>query len=318
MIERMRGKHDSDVVKEPSSPGQDDLRETIAQHPAKARGATRRRISVGDPDIPILKFVHDCRLLTIEDIGALTGRTYKPLHKRLNLLHSHGYLRRIDDRPQQKHLFHIGQAGIALLLSHGLISDEDAERRRREHELKNLEHEQMIAGIHVMLLLATREKPFELLEWLEGQAVRDSFVAPTGERINITSDAFFHLQDSQSRRGFFLEADQSTMPAKQRQGSERFLDKIERYRWLIHCGRHVERYGVKSVRMVTLCLTAQRRDSLAEKTDRFLVENRATEFRKYFLFGSLEDLTKKPKAVLEPIFRRPDSNTPYGLLPVAQ
>jgi hypothetical protein len=63
------------------------------------------------------------------------------------------------------------------------------------------------------------------------------------------------------------------MPTQPRPGSQRFLDKIDRYRWFIDCGRPFERHGVRSIRILTLTLTHERRDNLSADTDAFLVEN---------------------------------------------
>ena len=100
-------------------------------------------------------------------------------------------------------------------------------------------------------------------------------------KVAIQPDAFFQLKDTrlpdgQNRHSFFLEADRSTMPTQPRPGSQRFRDKIDRYRWFIDCGRPFERYGVRSIRILTLTLAQARRDNLAADTDAFLVENNLT------------------------------------------
>jgi hypothetical protein len=125
-----------------------------------------------------------------------------------------------------------------------------------------LDHELLVADIHVVLALATREGPLELLSWREGE--RDIFSVPDGTSRTIQPDAFFQLKDSRSdlKRTFFLEADRSTMSTQSRLGSQRFRDKIERYRWFSECGRPFERYGVQSVGILTATLTLARRDNL--------------------------------------------------------
>jgi hypothetical protein len=106
------------------------------------------------------------------------------------------------------------------------------------------------------------------------------------------------------------------MPIRSRVGSQRFRDKIERYRWFIDRGRAFEKYGVRSIRILTLTLTHDRRDNLCADTDAFLVENNLTRLRKFFLFGSLKDLPlREPATILEPVFRRPGDPNPYPLFP---
>jgi hypothetical protein len=63
------------------------------------------------------------------------------------------------------------------------------------------------------------------------------------------------------------------MGTRPRAGSQRFRDKIERYRRFIDQSRPFERHGVRSIRIVTLTLTQARRDNLCADTDGFLREN---------------------------------------------
>ena len=139
--------------------------------------------------------------------------------------------------------------------------------------------------------------------------------------MTIQPDEFFQLKDTSrpddnNRRSFFLEADRSTMPTRPRAGSQRFRDKIERYRWFIERGRAFERYGVKSIRVVTLTLTPERRNDLCADTDKFLAENNLAKLRKSFLFGSLTDVSlAKPQGILAPMFLRPGEANPYPLFP---
>jgi hypothetical protein len=290
----------------------------------RAADGAVRRIVVTHRDIEILKFVHDYRLLRIEHLERLTGRTYTRVHRRLKGLFDTGYLLRIQ-APQRKDIYRIGKPGLALLLGQGLIIDEDAARRRREHELKpaTLDHEMMIADLHVMLELATREGPVKLVTWREGESAGDSFevggVSP--QKIVIQPDAFFQLKDGrlpegQNRRSFLLEADRSTEPIRPRAGSQRFRDKVERYRSFIEAGRAFDRYGVRSIRIVTIALTHARRDNLCSDTDAFLQENDAVRLCKFFLFGTLSDVSaSNPGSVLDPLFRRPGNAESFPLFP---
>lgn len=284
----------------------------------------RRGIVITDGDLAMFKFIHDYRLLRIEQVASLTGRTYTRVHRRLKGCFDAGILRRIEI-PQTKDIYYLGRPGLALLLSHGLISEADAERRSREHELRpaTLDHEMMIADIHVALEIATRPGPIKLVAWREGEGIRDSFEvggSPVRKMV-IQPDAFFQLKDTRlpegkNRRTFFLEADRSTMPTLPRLGSQRFRDKIERYRYFIDCGRPFEIHGIRSIRVLTLTLTRERRDNLTADTDAFLVANSLMRLRKFFLFGSVKDVARtEPATILEAVFRRPGDALSYPLFP---
>jgi Replication-relaxation len=288
---------------------------------------TSRGFVVTESDIDILAHIHQYRILRIEQIEALTSRTYTRVHRRVKGLFDERFLNRLS-RAQKPDLYHIAERGVALLLAHGRITDDDAERRRREHELQptTLDHEMKISDIHVTLELATRAGPMELVTWREGESLRDTFevggVFGVGARkVTIQPDAFFQLKDTRrpagnNSRSFFLEVDRSTMPTKPRTGSQRFRDKVERYRFFIERGRAFERYGVQSIRIVTMTLTPERRNNLCADTEKFLAENNLTKLRKFFLFGSPTDISlAQPQGILAPVFLRPSEQNPYPLFP---
>jgi hypothetical protein len=234
----------------------------------------RKGLVITDGDLAILTFIHDYRLVRIRDLELLTGRKYQRLHGRLKGLFDHRYLGRLE-RPLQKDIYYIRRPGLGLLLSHGLITDEEAERRVCEGELKSeqfLAHELTLAGVHLAFELAARPGPLRLVSWREGEAVRETF--RTGgflsRTVTIQPDAVFQLEDTRlpqakNGRAFYLEADRSTMPIQPRPGSQRFLDKIERYCQFFGSGRPFALSG-SSIRILTLTLTNARRDNLAADT----------------------------------------------------
>jgi hypothetical protein len=252
-----------------------------------AKRTARRGIVITDGDITILKYLHDFRLLRIEQLEALTGRTYTRVHRRLKGLFDAGFLNRIEVL-QKKDIYHLGRRAVPLLLRTVSLTDEEAERRSREHELKaaTLDHEMLIADTHVMLERACAGTPLQLLNWREGETIRDTFEVGAQQAVTIQPDALFELKDSRipgdnNRSTFFVENDRSTMPIQIRPGSRRFGDKIHHYCLFIERGRP-QVYGAKRFRIVTLTLTPERRDSLCAKTEAFLIKNNLTRLR----FGS--------------------------------
>jgi hypothetical protein len=296
--------------------------ERVAEEKEKG---VRKGLVITDGDLAILRFIHDYRLVRICDLELLTGRKYQRLHGRLKGLFDHHYLGRLE-RPLQKDIYYIRRPGLGLLLSQGLITDEEAERRVREGELKSepfLAHELMLAGVHLALELAARQGPLQLVSWREGEAVRETFKTGFLSRpVTIQPDAVFQLEDTRLPQGkncrmFYLEADRSTMPIQPRPGSQRFLDKIERYCQFFGSGRPFALSG-SSIRILTLTLTNARRDNLAADTHTFLTEKGLTKFRKYFLFGSLADVSPNDPATLVHLaLRRPGDSKSYPLSPVS-
>jgi hypothetical protein len=282
-----------------------------------------RRIAITGGDIEILKFIHDYRLLRIRELELLTGRKYQRVHGRLKGLLDNGYLGRIE-LPWKKDIYYIARPGLSILLREGLITDEEADRRVREGELKDevfLDHEMMLAGLHVMLTLVTRDSHIQLITWKEGKGIHDSFkVVHDGkyQEVSIQPDAFFTLRhtlrpEGKNTRSFLLEADRSTMPKKERPGSRRFNDKIRKYEHYIREGRPFKALGIPNIRILTVTLTRLRRDSLVRDAADILDET----YRKYFLFGTLQDLSFEESAtIFNPVFVRPgDAETRHELMP---
>lgn len=263
-------------------------------------------------NLVLLRLIHTYRLLRISDLELLTRRKYSKLHRKLKALVENRYLNRIR-RPLQQDIYYITQAGLAALLEEGLISDEEAERRVREGEIKSdefLNHEMMLSSLHIMLEHATTNSPIRLMSWKEGKEIHFSFPVTTNgqeQEMRIEPDAFFTLQDTrrpegQNTRHFALEADRSTMPKQQKPGSRRMSDKFQKYEHSIDGSHIFKKYDVKKIRVLTITRTRLRRDSLADTAGTLISET----YRKYFLFGSLEDLSfENPANIFSPVFLQP-------------
>jgi hypothetical protein len=276
-----------------------------------------KHVMLTEGNLTLLRLIHTYRLLRISDLELLTGRTYSKLHRKLKARAENRYLIRIR-RPLEKHIYYITQAGLAALLEAGLISEEAAERRVREGEIKSdefLSHELMLSSFHIRLELATSHSPIRLTDWREGKEIHFSFpVTANGaqQEIRIEPDAFFTLQDARrpegkQRRHFVLEADRSTMPKQQRPGSRRMGDKFQKYELSITPESHIfKKYDVKIIRVLTVTRTHARRDSLAATATELIAESN----RRYFLFGSLEDLADDPASIFHPVFRQPGDAKP--------
>ncbi len=78
------------------------------------------------------------------------------------------------------------------------------------------------------------------------------------------------------------------MLTQPRAGSQRFRDKIERYRFFIERGRPFEKYRVQTARIVTLTLTKERRDNLCTDKEKFLAENNLNKLAKVFCLAQLK------------------------------
>src|ERR1700722_2361959 len=108
-------------------------------------------------DLPLLQFVYELRLATIDHIATLVGRSYKQTAERLATLEEQGYLTLLSRRPH-KHVYALGREGFRELIEQGHAPRELAEKRLRNNELKELgiRHAIFISDIHTKLIQLTK------------------------------------------------------------------------------------------------------------------------------------------------------------------
>jgi Replication-relaxation len=275
-------------------------------------------ISISAGDVEILAFINKFRLLRIEQLELLTGRQYPRVYDCLKKFVDAGYLRR-HVLPKQEYIYFLAPRALRFLNSQGHISDEEAERRVRLGDRKSptLLHDMLIVDFHLAVQFGSMTTPFELLSWEEGESISITFEMG-GESTIIRPDALFRIKDSRhmNKRTFVFEADRSSMLTSQRPGSERFMDKVERYMNAILCGQLFQQYEAQAISIVTLTLNEKRRDSLWKATSDFLIKHHHEQLGKYFLFGSREDISfENPSTVFEPMYRRPGQDKPRALFP---
>jgi len=192
-------------------------------------------------DLEIFKLLYEYRFLRREHFSLLTGRNPTSLHYRLKKLADNGYLNdlKVAKQPGQKHIYSLGKPAFRSLVEKGIADEEVLIKRLRTHELKPLylNHEMMIIDFHVMLSLATRGSFLRLVRCEEGRHLYDSVVVK-GERLPVTPDAFFTLEDSRRPAGrnladFFLEADRTTET-----WPKQFQNKVRAYWCYLKDGPH--------------------------------------------------------------------------------
>ncbi len=262
------------------------------------RESSARGFALTEGDIQILGLILDHRFLRREQVGALTGRHPKRLHRRLSKLEHHRYLTTIRF-PRQKYLYGLGRAGLQTLVEQGRADVELLGERLRTHELTELflKHEMMIVDIHVRLTLASDKECVRLSVWQEGADLHDSVVAVDNRgtsRLPVRPDAFFTLLDSRrpegaNRANYVLEADRSTTT------QARFLEKIRAYWAYIEQGHHEKKFAIKGFRVLTVTLT----DARAKNLLALAVSELPERARKYFLFVPLSRLLGSAKPIGE-------------------
>ena len=214
-------------------------------------------------DVDIVRFIHELRLATIDHVATLTSRSYKRTADRLAKLGSEGYLKYVAKRPH-KLVYAIGRTGAVLLVEQGFAPRDLAERRLRDHELKDLgiKHALLVAEIHARVIMLTRGRPFALTRWTEGSSLWDRVTTANNVDLPVRPDALFSLAwtEGKGRAHFFLEADRGTM------AHSRMREKVTAYAAYFQQQRHVKKYeGIKNFRVVTISESRGRAAALADE-----------------------------------------------------
>src|ERR1035437_773359 len=266
-----------------------------------------------DSDLELLRYCHELRFCTIDHLTALTGRHRQALNLRLKQLIAEKYIYRIKfPNPNQKHIYSIGSQGFKYLAYYGAIRLTDVPTRLRANELKLLflSHTLLVTDIHAALILANRDRRYQLADWREGKELYESvtfYRDGTKIRLPVCPDAFFRIKSLEGGQdlAFALEADRGTTTHRT------FNDKIVGYSKFLEQNRQVRSYGVKWFRVLTITLTRARADRL----EVLARENLPIGLRKYFLFGSRASFSlPKTQGIHEQIFR-PAAGAETSLVP---
>ncbi len=261
-------------------------------------------------DIEILRLVHEYRLLLFDHLQALTGRSYKALHRRISKLVENKYIQKIDRSHFQKQIFAIGNGAIPILIERGYAPMALSDYRARANELKDLflQHELMIVDIHASLALASQPSSFKLVQWQEGVDLHDTvtFTEQGKEhRLPVRPDAFFTLEDQrrpagQNRIHYFLEADRSTTD------HHRFKKKMKAYHQYHRQDLHTKKHGIKGFRVVTVTLTRERALNLCQATADIIGPG------KHYLFAPIGNVSlSQPDPIFGNIFITPKDYEDY-------
>jgi len=270
-------------------------------------------------DVAILTYVYQCRLVTIEHLIVLTGRSRRVVNRRLVKLTDQKYLYRKRSFPFMKYVYTINRAAATELVERGVASKETLDLRVRLHELTELflRHALMLTDVHVALEVASRGSPIKLVEWREGKELYDSVILlEDGERKKypVRPDAFFTLQDTRRPGGknmadFFLEVDRSTTTSK------RFQRKMKGYWGYFKEGLHEKKYGIRSARVITITLTEARAVNLCEAVREVIPR----EEGRFYYFAPVKWFSvSSPEQVFGEIFMTPrdyETGKRYSLIP---
>jgi DNA-binding winged helix-turn-helix (wHTH) protein len=292
-----------------------DLEDGTAGEPKGKRSQLESEIELTKYDVELIQIVHEYRLVQVEHLEKLTGRSKEMLNASLLALIEQRYLER-RGMPEQEHVFVVGKAGWPLLAEHGIKSKEARNRRRllhKEMDESALRHQLMITDTRIALALACRTGNIRLVNWRIAEEIQDHvpvWQAGIRERLPLRADVFFTLEDGErlvgrNRVHFFLDVDYPSL------SDEQFQKKALAYWHYQNTGKYSERYGLRSFRVVTFTFTNERAEYLTQLT----LDTIPDAARRHFLFSALPTASEN---ILGDVFLRPldmGAGTRHRLVP---
>ncbi len=243
-------------------------------------------------DLEVLKAVYEYRALTHTQLTHLVFENNHPsiATKRLYMLYHNGYLER---------LFLPARGGVAVSPTVYLLGEKGAQELSLRGEYLNfywakdhlkvgtlfLSHSLAISEFRLKMTLACRAAGIPIVEWRGERELKKDYdkvtvTSPSGvtRSLPIIPDSYFVLETAKGKRHLVLELDRGTMEGK------RFRAKVEGYTEYFKSGAYKERFGTKSLRVLTVTESQRRMKNLKAITERAGGKSR-------FWFASLETLT---------------------------
>lgn len=278
------------------------------------------RVILTARDKEILSLVYNYRFIDSKIICALTEGSEQGITKRLQKLYHAGYL----DRPREQvrklisrsgkphYIYGLADKGAEALKEYpeaGNIHKSKWSKNNRDATERYLDHVMMITNFRATLTLILKDnRNFHFLDWQQ-QDLKEEVMIHDGlvkkRRAFIIPDAFFILKSPAGKALFFLEADRSTTT------SQRYLNKLRAYWHYWKSGKHLDKYGIKGFRVLTITLSNQRRDNLRD------IAKQADDSKKgslMFWFATEKDYNlDDPKTILKKIWTTPADDKPHAL-----
>lgn len=264
---------------------------TAARAKRFERRDTPPNFQLTERDLALLAHVARHRFLSSKHLAALDGGSEQNLLRCLRVLFDHGYL----DRPyaQLAHVpatgprpmvYGLARRGAQALQDHRqqrAKSQSDWTERNKRAGAKFIEHTLAVANFMVALEIACRQRQdIQLLHESEIIAAAPERTRKAREPLrlsvpgldnklgisSVVADGLFGLVFPDDTAAYFLlEMDRGSMPVvRSRFDQTSFKRKLAVYWEAWKQGRHVEHFGVKQIRVLTVTESAERADRMVQ------------------------------------------------------
>ena len=286
--------------------------------PRYMRADAKLHLALTHRDLYILRLVESFRLMTSEQICALTEGSAQGILRRLQKLFHTGYLDRLPRKfvhggGSAKMIYAITNRGISALQKEGLIQNpSNTDRNAKNSDLHDrfVDHRLLISQIRATFMLACRKrKDVQFLFWREGRQIQDSIEVALPNRyatVPVAADGFFGLRSAKGRTNYLVEADCGSMSCK------RFTLKLKGFAAYYKEKKHTDKFGIKNFRVLSV---ASGREHCRNLVKAAAAEEDVREHPKRFLFTAEENLAlSAPEKVFEKIWTMPGTEEPCSIL----
>ena len=242
-------------------------------------------------DTQVVLAVYDYRALRREQIQRLFFPSQNTANERLSRLYQHGFLERRWSPVEYgqgtgQAIYLLAEKG-ADLVAQQLGVDRGTVAWKASHNQVGspfLDHTLMVNDVRIAVTKAASQAGYMVEKWVkeeELKATKDYVQVSTSggarRRIAVIADAYFVLNLGDKRAHFFLEADRAT------EANKRWGMKVRGYQVYTESGQYSERYGTRSLRVLTVTVGPKRLVNLKRTTEK-------TGGRQMFWFTTLEQV----------------------------
>lgn len=270
-----------------------------------------KAFALQEQDVELLELLASYRFLDTYMLLALQPRSLRGLRRRLQHLFNAGLV----DRPPRDYLrtpgpmvYALGNKGADLLAQRQEVERGKINWQSKNHEVRQyfVDHTLMVSKVRAALSLAVNPLAnTNLVTWGQGPELKIRTYVE-GQPEAIVPDGFFILEDGDDVIHAYVECDRSTTTRN------RFLQKMKVYwQWWKQEG-HQQQWGIKNFRVLTVCLSEQRKDNLRTLAKEVDDRRRGSAM---FLFSTeaIYNLDE-PATILQHIWQSPVDDTWHSIL----
>lgn len=243
--------------------------------PIHERAENPPRMRLTERDAQVILAVYQHRVLRRDQIQRLFFPSRNTANARLKLLYHNRFLDRrfvpVEyGQGTSQALYLLDERGANVTARKLGVDRGEVNWRASHNEVGTifLEHTLMVNDTRIAFTLAAEEAGYQVSKWIEERELKadaDHVVTSTPggrqRRVAVVPDGYFILDLGDKRAHFFLEVDRAT------ESNKRWRRKIEAYQAYTRSGKYTQRYGTRSLRILTVTTGERRLANLKGTTE---------------------------------------------------